>query len=184
MLVLLCVWHSIIGAAVFINPQTALSKSIAPFNVYANLDRYVCIGALITYILIHVILVIWLICVPYKRRREMEYLDREYADKKHIQLDTTRKRYNSVQLQPQDLVFRRKSSLCGSLPLVKSPVRPIKHSDNVKIIPNGSSFLPIKEETNDSTINPNHTIEFHEQDDVFYDHTNDINNELKPIPNS
>jgi hypothetical protein len=175
MLVILCIWHSIIATVIFLNPELAESKSISPTNQYVDIDRYIFICLFVIYILFHVSLIIWLIFVPYKRRREMEYLDREYANKKHIQLDTTRMRINSIQAQPQDLVFRRGSSIHGNLPILKSPIRPIKHSTNVKIIPNSTTILPIKEEINESKC-PN-TIELNEHDDVFYDH-----NELKYIP--
>ncbi|CAF1028908.1 unnamed protein product [Adineta steineri] len=179
MLVLLCVWHSIIASVIFLNPDIAVLKGIAPTNVYANVDRYICISTFICYIIIHIILMIWLICVPYKRRREMEYLDREYAANKHIYIDSTVKRLNSVQPQSQDLVFRRTSSIRGNLPLVKSPDRPKKPADGVTMIPHASVFLPIKEETNEPATKHHTPIELQEQDDVFYDHTNDINDELR-----
>jgi hypothetical protein len=106
----------------------------------------------------------------------MVYLDKEYAAKKHIQLESKRTRYTSTQSQQKDLVFRRTSSIHGPLPVMKSPIRSIKHSDGVSIIPNASSFIAIKEESNETGING---MELQEQDDVFYDHTNDINNEQK-----
>ncbi len=130
----------------------------------------------VIYIIMHISLVVWLIFVPYKRRREMEYLDREYAAQHHIRLETKRVRYNSIQMQPQDIAFRRSSSINGSLSILKSPTRFIKPSSGVKIIANASTFIPIQEETSSKTSD---IIELNEQDDVFYDHTNNINNELK-----
>lgn len=179
MLVLLCIWHSIIAAFIFLNPDVAVLKGIAHTNVYAYIDRYVCIGAILCYIMIHIILLIWLIYVPYKRRREMEYLDREYAAKKYIQISSSPKPYKSLQSEPNDLVFRRASSIQGPLPLIKSPVRPKKPSESVIVFPNPAAFVPIEEETNESTTKGATTVELEEQDDVFYDHTNDINYELK-----
>jgi hypothetical protein len=106
----------------------------------------------------------------------MEYLDREYAAQHHIRLETKRVRYNSIQMQPQDITFRRSSSINGSLSILKSPTRFIKPSSGVKVISNASTFIPIQEETSSKTSD---IIELNEQDDVFYDHTNNINNELK-----
>jgi hypothetical protein len=188
MLVLLCVWHSLIASFVFLNPAIA-SKTIAPTNIYVIIDRYVFIAMFVTYIIIHIALIIWLILVPYKRRREMEYLDREYAAKKHIRLETNRPRYGPVQPPSVDLSFRRTSSIHGVSPTMKSPARMTKNQDSTTIIPNGSSFLPIKEETSDRMGDTLHVVDIHEPDDVFYDHTNDINNELKntriqPIQNA
>jgi len=129
----------------------------------------------VIYILIHISLVVWLIFVPYKRRREMQYLDREYAAKNHIRLETTRVRYNSIQMQPQDIGFRRSSSINGSLPVLKSPTRFMKHSGGMKVLPNASTFIPIQEEISSKTSD---ITELNEQDDVFYV-TKDNNNELK-----
>ncbi|CAF2842061.1 unnamed protein product [Rotaria sp. Silwood2] len=180
MLVLLCVWHSVIATLIFLNPTKAsLTRTIVPTHIYVNIDRYVFICLFSIYTIIHILLIIWLIFVPYKRRREMEYLDREYAAKKHIQLETTRTRFSSIQSQPQDLVFRRASSVHGNIPIIKSPIRPIKHPDGITIISNTTTFLPIKEETNETKTKILNTIELNEEDDVFCDHTNDTNNELK-----
>ncbi|UJR31978.1 hypothetical protein I4U23_019451 [Adineta vaga] len=179
MLVLLCVWHSIIASIIFLNPDVAVLKGIVHTNVYANVDRFVCIGGFLCYILIHIILVIWLIYEPYKRRRQMEYLDREYNSGKHIYIDSSTERYQSNKSEPQELVFRRTSSIPGIVPLIKSPVRPKKPSESVIIIPNPATFFPIEEEKNESTAKNTTTIELQEQDDVFYDQTDDINHELK-----
>ena len=176
-LVLLCVWHSIIAFIVFINPEPVLlTKGVGPTNTYVHVDRYVFISIFGFYIMFHILLIIWLICVPYKRRREMIYLDSEYAAKKYIQLTSGRPRYSSIQSQSRDLVFRRASSIHGNLPIIKSPMRPKGHANDIVIIPNASSFIPIKEEANEMGIDK---PELYEQDDVFYDNTNDINTELK-----
>jgi hypothetical protein len=169
MLVILCLWHSIIAAIIFLNPGTAALKSIEPTNIYVVVDRYMFVSMFVIYILIHLLLIVWLIFVPYRRRREMEYFDREYAVKKHIPFETTRVRYNSIQIQPQDLVFRRGSTIGGNRPNVKSPVRSMKHNDGLMIMPNAGIFIPIREETNDSSFRTLNPMELNEQDDVFYD---------------
>jgi len=171
MLVILCIWHSIIASIIFLNPEKLSAKNVEPTNFYVYVDRYMFISMFVFYIFIHILLVVWLIFVPYKRRREMEYLDREYAAKKHIQLDTTRIRGNSIQIQPQDLVLSRGASIPGTFPVMKSPIRFMKHSDGVRIIPNASTFLPIKEETNGTKLQRSNTLELPDQDDVFYENT-------------
>ena len=179
-LVLLCVWHSIIAFIVFINPEPlVLTKAIGPGNTYVHVDRFVFITVFSFYILFHILLIIWLIFVPYKRRRQMTYLDSEYAAKKHIQLESRPTRLTSTQSQSRDLVFRRTSSIQGNLPIIKSPIRPMKRGDGVIVIPNASTFITIKEESNGMGTKGINAVELQEQDDVFYDHTNDINNELK-----
>lgn len=162
-LVALCIWHSVIATIVFLHPEQVLSKAIGPTNYYVKIDRYVFLCMFIIYIILHISLIIWLIFVPYKRRREMEYLDRKYAENKHIRLQTTRPRYNSIQVQPEDLVFRRGSANPGNQPMVKSPMGLMKKSDHSTVVANGSTFIPIKEE----------------HDDVFCDNINDINNKPK-----
>jgi hypothetical protein len=116
---------------------------------------------IIIYIIIHISLILWLIFVPYKRRREMEYLDRQYVAKK---LDTRRSRYEPK----QDLVFRRSSLAPSSVPRI-NPVRQMRHSVGVIMIPDGSSFLPIQEETKIMNM-----VELHDQDDEYYDQRNNI----------
>ncbi len=176
MLVLLCVWHSIIASIIFLNPDTATSRSIGHTNIYVNVDRYVFVCMFVVYILIHISLIIWLIFVPYKRRREMAYLDREYAAKKHIQLETKRVRYKSIQIQTQDPGYRRTSSNQENFPIIKSPIRPIKPHDGVFILPNATTFLPIREEANETPLKTLHITESNEQDDVFYDHISELKN--------
>ncbi len=102
----------------------------------------------------------------------MEYLDREYAEKKYIQLDTSQ----SLQESKQSLVVRRSSTSLDVLPPIKS-VRTRKQSEGVTIIPNASLCVPIQEET--TTKNGMNIIELGEQDDEYYNNKHDINNELK-----
>lgn len=116
-------------------------------------------------------LIIWFICVPYKRRRLMEYLDREYASRKYIQLKSDRPRYGSIQSVSQEMAFRRASLISGNLPVLKSHARPMKHSNNVTIMSNDAIFLPIREETNGIGKQSMSTMELHESDDVFFDNT-------------
>ena len=175
MLVILCLWHSTIAIIIFLNPTTAATKSIEPTNIYVTVDRYMFISMFVIYILIHISLIVWLICVPYRRRREMEYYDREYAAKKHIQFEVTRGRYNSLQIQPQDFPFHNGPNTNGNASIGKSPIRSIQHSDDVMVLPISGQFLPIREETNEKQFRSLTSMELQEQDEVFYDHTNDQN---------
>jgi hypothetical protein len=101
----------------------------------------------------------------------MEYLDREYAEKKYIQLHTIQ----SLQESKQSLIVRRSSTNLDVLPSIKS-VRTRGQSEGVTIIPNASLCVPIQEET---TTNGMNMIELGEQNDEYYNHKHDINNELK-----
>lgn len=165
-LVILCIWHSVIASVVFLNPSK-VSRPILPDNLYVQIDRYVFIVMFAFYILIHIALIIWLIRVPYKRRREMEYLDREYAAKKHIRLDTSRSRYESVQTPTQDLVFNRTPSIqsFASMIIMKPPTGAMmKTNEKPTLMANGMTFLPIEEEPKKST-----TTLTSEDDQVFID---------------
>ena len=142
------------------------------------------VGLFVFYILIHIALIIWLFCVPYRRRREMEYFDKQYAAKKHIMIiEPTRTRYVSIQTQPTDVIYHRASIKPGQQHLspIKSPMRALKHSDGLAIMTNATNFLPIKEETEDI---PYHTItstEVHEHDEVFYNDTPTMKTEAKTV---
>ncbi|CAF5197268.1 unnamed protein product, partial [Rotaria magnacalcarata] len=168
LLVLLCGWHSTIALFIFLSLRTAATtrSGIDPDNIHVHIDRYVGLSVLSIYIILNIALIIWFICVPYKRRREMEYLDREYASRKHIQLQSTRVRFGSMPSQTPDLAFRRGSLINGTLPMIKSPERPIKHTDDVTIISNDATFLPIQEEGHENAKQPINTIEFHEPDET------------------
>ena len=170
MLVIFCLWHSIIAAIIFLNPDAAGLKSIQPTNVYVIVDRYMFVSMIVLYILIHLLLIVWLIFVPYRRRREMDYFDREYAAKKHIHFETTRARYNSVQIQPKDFSFRHTSNTS-----VKSPLRLARHSDGMMVLPNAGVFLPIREERGETTFRSLDSTELRENDEVFYDQPNGQN---------
>jgi hypothetical protein len=164
-----------IAAIIFLNPGTAVLKSIEPTNIYVIVDRYMFVSMFVIYILIHLLLIVWLIFVPYRRRREMEYFDREYAAKKHIHFEATRGRYNSIQIQLPDSAFRHGLNTNGNGPIVQSPTRSTKHTDGVMVLPMAGQFLPIREETNGNLFRSLTSMELHEQDEVFYDHTNDQN---------
>lgn len=82
----------------------------------------------------------------------MEHLDREYAAKKYIELNTSLSRYGSI----PELRYSRSSSLYEGLPPIKH-IRSIRQSDGINMIPNGLTFIPIRE----ATKNPN-TTEFRE----------------------
>ena len=173
MLVVLCVWHSVIASLIFLSSTAAKPpvKMILPSNIYVKIDRYIFMSLFIIYIIIHILLVIWLIFVPYKRRREMKQLDREYIAQKYIRLDKTRTQYGSIRNQSQDLEFHHTSSSREILPINKSPVRPMKYSDAVGIIPNLSKLLPTKEKANEMTTKISNTIELREQNNVLGNHT-------------
>lgn len=139
-------------------------------NKYVIVDRYMFIGLFVFYILIHIALIIWLIIVPYRRRREMEYFDRQYAAKKHIIIEPTRTRYVSMQTQPTDIIYRRASLKHGHhLSPLKSPMRALKHTDGIAVIPMTTNFFPIREETDEIPYHTMTSTEVHEHDDVFYD---------------
>ena len=143
------------------------------------------VSLFVVYIIFHIALIVWLIFVPYRRRREMEFFDKEYSAKKHIQIERARPRHNSVQIQPQDLVFRRGSLIPSNPPSIRPSLRSLKNSDGTMMAPNATTFLPIREEGSEKTIDD---AELHEQDDVFYDHTYDVNseqksNQIQPIEN-
>ncbi|UJR14751.1 hypothetical protein I4U23_001741 [Adineta vaga] len=170
MLVVLCVWHSIIATLHFLNPMAP--KLLGPTNYYVIIDRYVFYGLFAVYIFTHIALLVWLISVPYRRRREMEYIDHEYAAKKYIQLDTSQSRYDSK----FDLSVRRASAAYDTLPAMK-PTRARKSLDGITTIPNATTVIPIREENNEIRVMS--MTELREQEDEYYNHTNDINNELK-----
>ncbi|CAF2075405.1 unnamed protein product [Rotaria magnacalcarata] len=68
-LVILSIWHAIIGGLIFRYTSDFHKTSITCF---INFDRYDLYVSLIIYILIHGILLIWLFCVPLKRRRQLK----------------------------------------------------------------------------------------------------------------
>lgn len=179
---MLCIWHSLIAVIIFVNSDPA-SQSISSTNRYVIVDRYVFVGLFVFYAIIHIALFIWLICVPYRRRREMEYYDRQYAAKKHIMIEITRPRYISIQTQPTDVLYRRGSSRQGHQPsTVESPMRPFKHINAMMVMPNPAIFLPIKEEHDEISYQTMTSTEVHDHDDVFYDQTPTNKNEQKPLP--
>jgi hypothetical protein len=130
-----------------------LENEIHSNNIYVIIDRFVFIGLFAIYIIIHISFFIWLIFVPYRRRREMEYLDREYVAKKHIQLNS----------RQSHLDFRRSSSIMEFSPTMKA-IRPMRRSEGIIIIPNGTTFIPIQEGTNETTGKTIDTVELREQD--------------------
>ena len=138
-LVLSCIWHAIIASIVFIN--SVPPKPVGPNDNCMQVDRYVFYIMISLYVLIHILLVIWLIIVPYKRRREMEYLDREYAAKKYIELDSSRSRYDPSQSPPPEANSPRSGFTHSNPSMMKSSVAPTKQPDN------GTVFVPIEEAT-------------------------------------
>lgn len=159
-LVILCIWHSTIGLFIFYYYK--LTDELEPTNIYILIDRFVFVGAFTLYILIHITLGIWLIRVPYKRRREMEYLDREYVAKKHIQLTSGLSRYGSK----QDLSYRRSSSVVDTLPPIRT-LRTMRSSEGIIMMPSAATFIPIiPEVTNEKTMN---MFELREQNEKCFD---------------
>ena len=154
---MLCVWHSIIAAVIFYLEPI---EQLEPTNLFVLIDRYVFAGLFIIYIIMNIILLIWLVQVPYRRRREMERCDREYRANRHAQSSAGQSRFGSK----QNLVFRRSSSVFDSAAILKFP-RGIRQSDSGIIIPNGSTFIPIQEVSNESTSKAMNMIELREQDD-------------------
>ena len=159
-LVVLCVWHSVIASVIFYNSP----EPISPNNTYVVLDRYVMIAMMVTYVLIHVSMIIWLIFVPYKRRREMEYLDRQYAAKKHIHLETSRSRFGST----QDLQIGHSPFTVSELPKIITP-QITRAAEKVEIVPDPSTFFPVQDESDRTSRKAIDMLELREQDDEFYD---------------
>jgi hypothetical protein len=153
MLVILCIWHSIIAAVIF---YLETLEQLEPTNFYVLIDRYVFVSLFTIYIITHIASFVWLIHVPYKRRREMERFDREYRVRRCTQSST----------QKKDLVFHRSTSAFDMVPNMKVP-RAMRWSDGNIMIPNGSTFLPIQEISNEPTRKAIETIELHEPDDKY-----------------
>ncbi|CAF3356016.1 unnamed protein product [Rotaria socialis] len=74
-LVILSIWHAIIGGLILRYTSDFHKTSITCF---INFDRYVLYVSLIIYILIHGMLLIWLFCVPLKHRRQLKQKDIQY----------------------------------------------------------------------------------------------------------
>ncbi|CAF0784139.1 unnamed protein product [Didymodactylos carnosus] len=197
-LVLLCVWHSVIGAVTFLTKR--FDSNISPADPCVLIDRYVFIALFIIYCTIHVALVIWLFSVPYGRRREMERLDREYVAKLKNKFKIVA---NSVKVANQITQQIRRQS--NALNTSSNSLSTSGGSTSGTVIPSrsrGPIRSPITSpkisgcqsynQNQDSIIMPNHTIVpmkdsmqpiqeniLQEQDDAYYDHHNDINDEIK-----
>ena len=160
-LVVLCIWHSVIAAVIFHNDSTP----ITPDNTFVQIDRWVMIGMLVSYFSIHGLMLIWLFFVPYKRRREMEYLDRQYTAKKHIRLDTSRSRFGST----QELRVGRSPFIVDDLPQVKVE-RDVRSKENTIILPDPTLLLPVQDDESVAS----EKLEVHEpEDDASADHGSD-----------
>ena len=122
-------------------------------NLYVRVDRYVFVVMFVIYALIHLALLIWLLCVPYKRRRQMLKFDDEYAKNKHIQMNKSRSHNGLNNFNAQDLSFRRAPSIQSVVSMMKTPERAIFYS-------NSSAFLPIDERT----------VKMSENSDEVFDH--------------
>ncbi|CAF3824054.1 unnamed protein product [Adineta steineri] len=74
-LVILSIWHAIIGGLIFYNTP---DSRVTPASRFVHLDQYVLYLSIGIFILIHVILFIWLFCVPLKHRRQLKEKDIQY----------------------------------------------------------------------------------------------------------
>ncbi len=74
-LVILSVWHSIIGGLIFYNTP---DFRVTPNSWFVQLDRYVLFLAIGIYVLIHIFVFIWLFRVPLKLRRDLKKKDLRY----------------------------------------------------------------------------------------------------------
>ena len=74
-LIILCVWHAIIGAIVFIETH---ESSLTTDNVYVWIDRYLFFTFCALYTLMHICMIIWYYQVPCGCRRKMEEKDMDY----------------------------------------------------------------------------------------------------------
>jgi hypothetical protein len=74
-LIALCLWHTGMSALVF---AFTVDSRVTPDMWLARLDRYVLLFALTTFIMTHLILLIWLYFGPLKHRRMMWSVGAEY----------------------------------------------------------------------------------------------------------
>ncbi|CAF0795316.1 unnamed protein product [Rotaria sordida] len=158
MLVLLCIWHAIIATVIFLG-SSSLVNTLTPNNIYVRIDRYIFFVFISGYVFFHVVLIIWLMCVPYKRRRDMQTLDREYTRNWQQKLDELGQ---SFQVSPYrnetSNNYRRPSAMSTQSLLNKSPLgRFEKQNDNVFIMPDALTFVPIREEKHGTVISKNFT---------------------------
>ncbi|CAF1501414.1 unnamed protein product, partial [Rotaria sordida] len=75
-LIILCIWHAIIGFLIFKNTSDSVVTSKMWFT---SLDRYAFCISMSIFIGIHVIFLIWLIFVPLKHRKNMANKDIQYG---------------------------------------------------------------------------------------------------------
>jgi hypothetical protein len=97
-LVILSIWHAIIGALIFVYTP---DSRVTPKSWFVHLDRYVLYISILIYIIIHVIFLIWLLCVPLKHRRELKKKDVHYREliSKETELSKKRLKKNSDYFQ-------------------------------------------------------------------------------------
>ena len=74
-LVILSIWHAIIGALIFLYTP---DFRVTPTTWFVYLDRYVLYISIGIYLLIHIFLFTWLFCVPLKYRRDLKKKDLQY----------------------------------------------------------------------------------------------------------
>jgi len=81
-LILLCVWHAIIGAIVFIETHEIHMQST---NVYVRIDRWLFLAFCSIYCLMHLMMIIWFYKVPFGIRRQMKQRDFYYRNQLKLQ---------------------------------------------------------------------------------------------------
>ncbi len=74
-LIILCFWHAAMGILVF---QFTPDFRVTPNMWLTYIDRCFFLMAIIFFIIIHIILLLWIYFVPLKYRRKMEKEDLEY----------------------------------------------------------------------------------------------------------
>ncbi|CAF3732331.1 unnamed protein product [Rotaria socialis] len=74
-LVILCIWHAAMGAAVFIAKHY---PNIDTDDKFVWIDRYALFGFLGAFFIMHMAMLVWLFLVPLAYRRQMERNDQEY----------------------------------------------------------------------------------------------------------
>jgi hypothetical protein len=101
-LVILSVWHSIIGALIFYHTP---DFRVTPDSWFVQLDRYVLLIAVGVYIILHIFVFIWLFCVPLKLRRDLKNKDLRYQQLISRENEFSRKKskanlnYSSIPIQ-------------------------------------------------------------------------------------
>ena len=76
-LVILSIWHAIIGALIFYHVP---DQRVTPEIWFVQLDRYVFYLSVLSYLILHVIVFLWHYFVPMKLRRRLKEKDDYYRE--------------------------------------------------------------------------------------------------------